>query len=254
MNNTPKDPGSTTHFGYREVPEEAKAGLVAGVFRSVADRYDLMNDLMSLGAHRLWKDFAAARAALRPGEAVLDLAGGSGDMAARFAARVGRAGRVVLADINNSMLAIGRARLADRGLAGNLEFVQADAECLPFADASFDCVAIAFGLRNVTRPERALAAMCRVLRPGGRALVLEFSRPRSPALGRLYDAYSFGVLPRLGRLVAGDEASYRYLAESIRRHPDQETLKAMMEATGFERVRYHNLAGGIVALHEGCKF
>ncbi len=250
--NTPPG-GRQTHFGYREVPEADKAGLVAGVFRSVAGRYDLMNDLMSFGLHRLWKDFAASQCRLRPGERVLDLAGGSGDMSVRFAPRVGPQGEIVLVDINEAMLAVGRARLADRGIAGNVEFVQADAEALPFPDRSFDCVCIAFGLRNVTHLDRALAAMARVLRPGGRAAVLEFSRPPSAALHRVYDAFSFAVLPRLGRAVTGDEASYRYLAESIRRHPDQEKLKAMMEAAGFERVRYHNLAGGIVALHTGYR-
>ncbi len=244
----------STHFGFREVPLAAKAGLVAGVFRSVAGRYDLMNDLMSLGMHRLWKEFAAGQAGIRSGQAVLDLAGGSGDMAARFAARVGPKGGVVLADINDAMIAVGRQRLADRGIAGNVEFVQADAERLPFPDNHFDCVCIAFGLRNVTRPERALAGMQRVLKPGGRALVLEFSRPLPPGLGRLYNAYSFGVLPLLGRLVAGDEASYRYLAESIRKHPDQETLRQMMAQAGFERAHYFNLSGGIVALHKGYKF
>lgn len=251
----PEQPGERrTHFGYREVSEQDKAGLVAGVFRSVAGRYDLMNDLMSFGLHRLWKDFAAAQCHLRPGERVLDLAGGSGDMSARFAARVGQTGKVVLADINEAMLAVGRARLADRGIAGNVEFVQADAEALPFPDQSFDCVCIAFGLRNVTRIDRALAAMARVLRPGGRVAVLEFSRPPSAALQRAYDLFSFSVLPRLGQAVARDEESYRYLAESIRRHPDQETLKDMMAAAGLERVDYHNLAGGIVALHKGYRF
>lgn len=246
--------GRRTHFGYREVAEEDKAGLVAGVFRSVAGRYDLMNDLMSFGLHRVWKDFAAAQCHLRPGERVLDLAGGSGDMSARFAPRVGSAGEVVLADINDAMLAVGRARLADLGVAGNVEFVQADAEQLPFPDQSFDCVCIAFGLRNVTHIDRALTSMARVLRSGGRVVVLEFSRPPSATLHRAYDLFSFSILPRLGRVVARDEASYRYLAESIRRHPDQETLKGMMTAAGFERVDYHNLAGGIVALHKGYRF
>ncbi len=250
---TPKDNG-TTHFGFREVPEAAKAGLVADVFRSVASKYDLMNDLMSLGAHRLWKQFADAQAGVRTGERVLDLAGGSGDMAEKFARRVGARGQVVLADINDAMLDVGRARLADAGQAGNVEFVRADAEDLPFPADYFDCVCIAFGLRNVTHLDRALASMFRVLKPGGRVLVLEFSKPVLEPLGKAYDAYSFGVLPWLGKVVARDEASYRYLAESIRKHPDQETLKRMMETAGFERVHYFNLAGGIVALHKGYKY
>jgi demethylmenaquinone methyltransferase/2-methoxy-6-polyprenyl-1,4-benzoquinol methylase len=254
MNDVPKDRGSTTHFGFREVPAAAKAGLVAGVFRSVASKYDLMNDLMSLGTHRLWKQFADAEANVREAERVLDLAGGSGDMARKFARRVGPRGQVVLADINDAMLEVGRARCADAGLAGNIEFVQADAERLPFPDNHFDCLCIAFGLRNVTHQDRALASMYRVLKPGGRALVLEFSRPVLEPLGRVYDVYSFSVLPWLGKVVAKDEASYRYLAESVRKHPDQETLKKMMEQAGFGRVHYFNLSGGIVALHKGYKF
>jgi demethylmenaquinone methyltransferase/2-methoxy-6-polyprenyl-1,4-benzoquinol methylase len=242
----------TTHFGYREVPESQKDRLVADVFDSVATRYDLMNDLMSFGVHRLWKRFAIEVSGVRPGHHVLDVAGGSGDITALLAGRAGTDGRRVLADINGSMLAVGRARLADRGIAG-VEFVQANAECLPFPDESFDLVTIAFGLRNVTHIDRALASMARVLRPGGRLLVLEFSRPVLPLLNRAYDSYSFSVLPLLGKLVANDEASYRYLAESIRRFPDQETLKAMMEEAGLERVHYHNLTGGIVALHKGYK-
>ncbi|TAM44467.1 MAG: bifunctional demethylmenaquinone methyltransferase/2-methoxy-6-polyprenyl-1,4-benzoquinol methylase UbiE [Gammaproteobacteria bacterium] len=250
---TSKDNG-TTHFGFREVPEAAKAGLVADVFRSVASKYDLMNDLMSLGTHRLWKQFADAEAGVRAGERVLDLAGGSGDMARKFARRVGPRGQVVLADINDAMLEVGRARFADAGVAGNVEFVQADAECLPFPDDHFDCICIAFGLRNVTHQDRALASMFRVLKPGGRALVLEFSKPVIEPLSKVYDVYSFSILPWLGKVVAKDEGSYRYLAESIRKHPDQETLKRMMEAAGFGRVHYHNLSGGIVALHKGYKF
>ncbi len=250
---TPKDNG-TTHFGFREVPEAAKAGLVADVFRSVASKYDLMNDLMSLGTHRLWKQFADAEAGVRAGERVLDLAGGSGDMARKFARRVGPRGQVVLADINDAMLEVGRGRFADAGVAGNVEFVQADAECLPFPDDHFDCICIAFGLRNVTHQDRALASMFRVLKPGGRALVLEFSKPVIEPLSKVYDVYSFSILPWLGKVVAKDEGSYRYLAESIRKHPDQETLKRMMEAAGFGRVHYHNLSGGIVALHKGYKF
>ncbi|OGI46266.1 MAG: bifunctional demethylmenaquinone methyltransferase/2-methoxy-6-polyprenyl-1,4-benzoquinol methylase [Candidatus Muproteobacteria bacterium RBG_16_65_34] len=254
MSSPKNDNGPTTHFGYREVPESAKRGLVAEVFHSVADRYDLMNDLMSLGVHRLWKQFALGQSGVRRGQRVLDVAGGTGDMAARFAARVGPEGTVTIADINDSMLAVGRGRLADRGHAGNIEFVQADAENLPFPADYFDRICIAFGLRNVTHQDRALASMFRVLRPGGAALVLEFSKPVFEPLGKAYDAYSFTVLPWLGKTVAQDEGSYRYLAESIRKHPDQETLKTMMEQAGFERVHYFNLSGGIVALHKGYKF
>ncbi len=243
-----------THFGFREVPESEKDGLVAGVFHSVAGKYDLMNDLMSLGAHRLWKQFATEASGVRGGMRVLDVAGGTGDLAAKFALRVGWRGQVVLADINNSMLEIGRGRLADEGFAGNVSFVQANAESLPFPDDYFDRVSIAFGLRNVTHIDRALTSMFRVLKPGGALLVLEFSRPVTPGLNRIYDAYSFNVLPWLGRMVARDEGSYRYLAESIRKHPDQETLKTMMERAGFERVQYFNLSGGIVALHKGYKY
>jgi demethylmenaquinone methyltransferase/2-methoxy-6-polyprenyl-1,4-benzoquinol methylase len=243
----------TTHFGYREVPEDAKAGLVGEVFRSVANKYDLMNDLMSFGIHRLWKRFAVGQSGVRRGQSVLDVAGGSGDLAALFAARVGREGRVVLSDINSAMLEVGRGRLIDRGIAGNVEFALADAEALPFPDDSFDCVSIGFGLRNVTHIDKALASMFRVLKPGGRLLVLEFSKPVLPVLDKAYDTYSFSLLPLLGRVVANDEASYRYLAESIRRFPDQETLKGMMQTAGFERVHYFNLTGGIVALHKGYK-
>lgn len=250
----PRDHERKTHFGFREVPESEKDGLVAGVFHSVAGKYDLMNDLMSLGVHRWWKQYAVEASGVRGGMRVLDVAGGTGDLAAKFALRVGWRGQVVLADINNSMLEIGRGRLADQGYAGNVGFVQANAENLPFPEDHFDRVSIAFGLRNVTHIDRALASMYRVLKPGGALLVLEFSRPVSPALSNLYDAYSFNVLPWLGRMVARDEGSYRYLAESIRKHPDQETLKRMMERAGFERVQYFNLSGGIVALHRGYKF
>ncbi len=242
-----------THFGFREVSARDKAGLVARVFDSVADRYDLMNDAMSFGIHRVWKQFAVSQSGVRRGQRVLDVAGGTGDLTAKFAGRVGPAGTVVIADINAAMLDVGRRRLADRGVAGNVEFVQADAERLPFEDDYFDCVSIAFGLRNVTRKEAALASMFRVLKPGGRLLVLEFSRPVLPGLGRLYDLYSFSLLPLMGRIIANDEDSYRYLVESIRKHPDQETLKSMMEAAGFERTHYFNLSGGIVALHRGYK-
>lgn len=244
----------TTHFGYREVPESDKHRFVGDVFRSVASKYDLMNDLMSLGVHRVWKAFAVGQCGVRTGQRVLDLAGGTGDLAARLVTRVGDSGEVVIADINDAMLDVGRARLADRGLVANIRFVRADAEALPFPENYFDCIIIGFGLRNVTRQQRALDSMFRVLRPGGRAIVLEFSRPVLPGLGKLYDAYSFSLLPWLGRVVAKDEASYRYLAESIRKHPDQETLKGMMQQSGFERVEYHNLSGGIVALHKGYKF
>ncbi|MHA7815734.1 MAG: bifunctional demethylmenaquinone methyltransferase/2-methoxy-6-polyprenyl-1,4-benzoquinol methylase UbiE [Pseudohaliea sp.] len=243
----------TTHFGYREVDKDEKAGLVAGVFDSVASRYDLMNDLMSGGIHRLWKRFTIELSAVRPGHSVLDIAGGTGDLAAKFSRIVGETGQVILADINYAMLAVGRDKLLDHGLSSNLAFVQADAQSLPFPEDSFDCVTIAFGLRNVTDKELALRAMLRVLKPGGRLLVLEFSKPGNPLLSKAYDAYSFSVLPVMGRLVAGDSDSYRYLAESIRVHPDQETLKAMMEDAGFARVEYHNMTGGVVALHRGVK-
>jgi len=237
-----------THFGYEQVSSDEKTRRVRGVFDSVANRYDLMNDLMSAGLHRAWKRFAVEVSGVRAGQHVLDLAGGTGDLARRFAQRVGPSGLVVHTDVNNEMLRIGRDRLIDTGLF--LPTVQCNAEALPFRDRSFDCVAIGFGLRNVTRKETALAEMRRVLVPGGVALVLEFSRV-APPLTRAYDWYSFNVLPRLGRLVAHDEASYRYLAESIRMHPDQEALKAMMEQCGFDRVDYHNLAAGVVALHVG---
>lgn len=244
----------TTHFGFTEVPVTEKARRVRGVFDSVATRYDLMNDLMSLGIHRVWKRFTIEKAALRPGMQVLDLAGGTGDLAALMAPRVTPGGRVVLSDINEAMLRRGRERLLDRGIAGEqIEYCLADAERLPFESDRFDVVTIAFGLRNVTRKEQALAEMFRVLRTGGQLLVLEFSRPAT-AIAPAYDLYSFKVLPAIGKLVAGDDASYRYLAESIRMHPDQETLQAMMTAEGFEGCRYHNLTGGIVALHRGWKY
>lgn len=242
----------TTDFGYESVALEDKAGRVKGVFDSVARRYDLMNDLMSGGLHRLWKRFTVSQAAVRRGQTVLDLAGGTGDLATRFARLVGGSGHVVLADINASMLELGRRRMIDAGVAGNFSIAQVDAERLPFTPASFDCITIAFGLRNVTSKESALASMLRVLKPGGKVLILEFSRP-ADAIKPAYDLYSFKVLPTLGRLVAGDSASYQYLAESIRMHPDQETLEQMMRDAGFERCRYHNFAGGIVALHVGYK-
>jgi demethylmenaquinone methyltransferase/2-methoxy-6-polyprenyl-1,4-benzoquinol methylase len=244
----------TVDFGYEDVPRAEKAARVRGVFDSVADRYDLMNDVMSLGVHRLWKRFTIAQTGLRPGGRALDVAGGTGDLALGMARRVGRDGRVVLTDINPSMLNRGRARLLDAGVCGNVDVCLADAQHLPFPDGSFDCVTIGFGLRNVTDRELALGEMRRVLRVGGIVLVLEFSRPVVPGLGPLYDLYSFSVLPAMGRAVAGDADSYRYLAESIRRHPDQETLKGMMTTAGFENCSYHNLSGGIVALHRGYRF
>jgi len=242
----------TTHFGFETVPVEDKARRVRGVFDSVAGRYDLMNDLMSGGLHRLWKRFTIGQAAIRRGQAVLDLAGGTGDLAGGFASQVGSSGHVVLADINASMLQQGRSRLIDAGVAGNLSIAQVDAENLPFATSSFDCITVAFGLRNVTGKGKALASMLRVLKPGGKLLILEFSKP-SDALKPVYDLYSFRILPLLGKLVANDEASYQYLAESIRMHPDQGALIDMLHDAGFERCRYHNLAGGIVALHVGYK-
>ena len=243
----------TTHFGYRQVPEAEKADHVRAVFDSVAERYDLMNDLMSLGIHRLWKRATIELAGVRRGQRVLDLAGGTGDLAGRFARIVGPEGQVVLTDINAAMLTLGRDRLLDQGLAGNLSFAQVNAESQPFPDNHFDCVTIGFGLRNVTHKEKALAEMHRVLKPGGRALVLEFSHPSSQAFAKIYDLYSFTILPLLGRLITADAGSYRYLAESIRMHPDQETLKGMMEAAGYERCDYFNLSGGIVAIHRGYK-
>ncbi len=240
-----------THFGYQEVPEEEKASRVAGVFDSVARRYDLMNDLMSVGLHRYWKRFTMAQSMVRPGERVLDVAGGTGDLARLFAERVGPTGTVVLTDINRNMLELGRDRLANRGRV--VPVVQCDAERLPFASGTFDCITVAFGLRNMTHKDLALGEFRRVLRAGGRLLVLEFSRVWRP-LERLYDAYSFQVLPRLGQAVAGDADSYRYLAESIRMHPDQETLRLMIERAGFDRVEYANLAAGVVALHRAMKF
>jgi demethylmenaquinone methyltransferase / 2-methoxy-6-polyprenyl-1,4-benzoquinol methylase len=246
-----QDLEKTTHFGYREVPVPEKSRLVRRVFTSVADRYDLMNDLMSLGIHRAWKRDFVANSGVRLGDQILDLAGGTGDIAALLSAVVGSRGRVVLTDINAAMLDVGRRRLEDRGIVGNVRYALADAEHLPFAGACFDAVTIAFGLRNVTDKDAALREMHRVLRPGGRALVLEFSDVRSEPLKMAYDAWSFGVLPLLGRLVADDEDSYRYLAESIRKHPPQEELAEMMRAAGFDDVRYRNLTGGIVAIHSG---
>ncbi len=243
----------TTHFGFQDVPESQKAEKVAEVFHSVAAKYDLMNDVLSGGLHRLWKRFTIELSGVRPGNRVLDIAGGTGDLTRKFASIVGPTGEVVLADINDSMLKVGRDRLLDKGVAGNVAFVQADAEALPFPDNHFDVVTIAFGLRNVTRKENALRSMLRVLKPGGRLLVLEFSKPGNPLLAKAYDTYSFSFMPLAGKLITNDSDSYRYLAESIRMHPDQETLKAMMVEAGFERVTYHNMTGGIVALHRGIK-
>ena len=248
----PQQPDDSTHFGYQSVSKDEKAGLVRDVFDSVASRYDLMNDLMSGGLHRLWKRFTVTQAALHSGDVVLDLAGGTGDLAREFSRKVRKEGHVVLADINAAMLRQGRARLIDAGVSGNLSIAQVDAENLPFADSTFDCISIAFGLRNVTDKDAALRSMLRTLKPGGKAMILEFSEP-SKAIKPAYDLYSFKVLPVLGRLIARDADSYQYLAESIRMHPDQETLKSMMESAGFERSRYHNLAAGIVALHIGYR-
>jgi demethylmenaquinone methyltransferase/2-methoxy-6-polyprenyl-1,4-benzoquinol methylase len=250
---------SDTHFGYETVAEEQKAGRVRGVFESVAGKYDLMNDLMSMGAHRAWKAFAIAQSGARPGMRVLDVAGGTGDISLALAKKVnaggaeknGKTGEVWLTDINGAMLGVGRDRLTDRGMI--LPVAQCDAEKLPFPDDHFDIVTVAFGLRNMTHKDKALAEMCRVTRPGGRLLVLEFSKVWTPLKGP-YDAYSFGLLPRLGKLVANDEASYRYLAESIRMHPDQEALKGLMQGAGFDKVDYFNLSAGVVALHRGFKF
>ena len=247
------DNSKLVDFGYEKVAPGEKAGRVRSVFANVAGKYDLMNDLMSFGVHRLWKHFTLSLTGLRPGDHALDVAGGTGDLAAGMARQVGKSGRVVLSDVNPAMLELGRDRLLDRGLSGNVECIVADAERLPFEDDSFDCLTIGFGLRNVTDKAAALKSMYRVLKPGGQLLVLEFSRPVAPGLAPVYDAYSFRVLPLLGRLVAHDEGSYRYLAESIRMHPDQETLLGMLREAGFGQARYHNLTGGIVAVHRGYK-
>jgi demethylmenaquinone methyltransferase/2-methoxy-6-polyprenyl-1,4-benzoquinol methylase len=247
-----QDTDNTTHFGYQSVAADEKAGLVKDVFDSVASRYDIMNDLMSAGLHRLWKRHTVDQAAVRPGDVILDLAGGTGDLARAFAKKVGPDGHVILADINAAMLRQGRTRLVDAGVAGNLSIAQVDAQNLPFADSTFNCITMAFGLRNVTDKDAALRSMFKTLRPGGKAMILEFSEP-AKAIKPAYDLYSFKVLPLLGKLVARDSDSYQYLAESIRVHPDQETLKSMMEEAGFERCRYQNLAGGIVALHIGYR-
>lgn len=243
----------TTHFGFQEIPIEEKAYKVAEVFHSVARHYDLMNDLMSFGIHRLWKRFTIELSGVRPGMDILDVASGTGDLAGLFAEHIGSSGHVVLADINSSMLAQGRERLTNLGKVGNLSYVQANAECLPFSANYFDRITIAFGLRNVTRKEVALRSMYQTLKPGGQLLVLEFSKP-APWLAPLYDTCSFRLLPRLGKLVTGDADSYRYLVESIRRHPDQETLQALMQSAGFDHCDFYNLSHGIVALHKGYKY
>lgn len=248
----PDTSAESTHFGYKTVPVDDKAELVKGVFDSVASRYDIMNDLMSGGMHRLWKRRTIEQAGVRKGHVVLDLAGGTGDLAQAFAKQVGPEGHVVLADINAAMLRQGRSRLIDAGVAGNLSIAQVDAQNLPFADNTFDRITIAFGLRNVTDKDAAIRSMFRVLKPGGKLLILEFSKPVA-ALKPAYDLYSFKVLPLLGKLVANDADSYQYLAESIRMHPDQETLLGMLQDAGLERCRYQNLAGGIVALHSGYR-
>ena len=243
-----------THFGYQNIPATQKTERVANVFRSVASRYDIMNDLMSFGLHRLWKRIMVSRCMIRPEHWILDLAGGTADLTSHFAKRINNAGKVVLADINEAMLAKGRLRLLDAGIVKPVSFIQANAEKLPFINNSFDRVAIAFGLRNVTYKEQALKEMARVLKPGGRAVILEFSKVHSEPLNTVYNAYSFSVLPFMGKLVCNDADSYRYLAESIRMHPDQETLKEMMSQAGFSQCEYQNLHSGIVALHIGHKF
>lgn len=244
---------NTTHFGFKTIDKEDKVSMVAGVFHSVAKQYDVMNDLMSFGVHRLWKRFTIDASGVRPGNKVLDLAGGTGDLTAKFSKLVGKDGSVVLADINSSMLNVGRDKLRDKGLVQNIKYVQANAQYLPFEDNTFDIITIAFGLRNVTDKDEALRSMFRVLKPGGRLLVLEFSQTNNPLLKKAYDLYSFTALPLMGKLVTNDSESYKYLAESIRMHPDQETLKGMMQDAGFNRVSYHNMTGGMVALHRGIK-
>lgn len=244
----------TTHFGFTTVAKEEKVAKVAEVFHSVAAKYDIMNDLMSGGVHRIWKRFTIDCSGARPGQRILDLGGGTGDLTAKFSRIVGDKGHVILADINNSMLNVGRDKLRDNGIVGNVHYVQANAEELPFPDDYFDCITISFCLRNVTDKDKALRSMYRVLKPGGRLLVLEFSKPILEPISKIYDAYSFHLLPKMGEIVANDSESYRYLAESIRMHPDQKTLQGMMDDAGFEQTQFYNLTGGIVALHRGFKF
>ncbi|MEQ4924223.1 bifunctional demethylmenaquinone methyltransferase/2-methoxy-6-polyprenyl-1,4-benzoquinol methylase UbiE [Proteus hauseri] len=244
----------TTDFGFQTVDKDDKQTMVARVFHSVASKYDLMNDLMSFGVHRIWKRYTIEASGVRRNQRVLDLAGGTGDLTAKFSRLVGENGEVVLADINDSMLKMGREKLRDHGIVGNVNYVQANAEELPFPDNHFDCITISFGLRNVTDKNKALRSMFRVLKPGGRLLVLEFSKPVLEPLSKIYDAYSFYILPRIGQVIVNDAESYRYLTESIRMHPDQETLKGMMEEAGFDQVTYTNMTGGVVALHKGFKF
>ncbi len=258
---SPNDPASknqdeqtTTHFGYTSVPLKDKQFKVAEVFHSVAQKYDIMNDLMSAGVHRLWKRFTIEMSGVRSGQKILDLAGGTGDLTGLFSPKVGDHGRIVLADINDSMLKVGRDRMIDRGLLGNISYAQVNAECLPFNDNSFDCVTIAFGLRNVTNKQKALESIFRVLKPGGRLLVLEFSKPIYPWLSKIYDQYSFNLLPKIGKWITGDQDSYQYLAESIRMHPGQDELKQMFAEAGFADNQFYNLTGGIVALHRGFKY
>jgi len=244
----------TTHFGYEQVATDEKQGKVADVFHSVADKYDVMNDLMSAGIHRLWKRYTIETSGAKKGDTILDLAGGTGDLAIKFTRIVGPNGKVTLSDINPSMLENGRKRLTDMGIAGNIEYVEANAEDLPFEDNTYNITTMAFGLRNVTDKAAALRSIYRCLKPGGKLMVLEFSKPVVPGLNTIYDAYSFKLLPLIGKVVANDAESYRYLAESIRMHPDQETLKGMFEDAGFEKCSYHNMTGGIVSLHVGYKF
>ena len=244
----------TTHFGYKDVPVDQKQNLVAEVFQSVAGRYDLMNDAMSFGAHRLWKWFAIGQSGVKAGDKVLDLAAGSGDLSLEFAKKVGGSGHVTMTDINAAMLEVGRKKLTNKGIVGNIDYAIVNAEELPYPDQHFDCISISFGLRNVTNKEQALTEMARCLKPGGRMIVLEFSKPTIDWLEKLYDVYSFNVIPKLGKWLANDSESYQYLVESIRKHPDQDTLKEMMLDAGFDEVKYHNLTGGVVALHIGMKF
>ena len=244
----------TTHFGFRDVAKEEKQNLVGDVFRSVAENYDLMNDAMSFGSHRLWKWFAIGQSGVKPGDKVLDLAAGSGDLSIEFAKKVGDKGHVEMTDINEVMLEVGRKKLTNKGIVGNINYAIVNAEELPYDENYFDCISISLGLRNVTDKEKALAEMARCLKPGGRAIILEFSKPTVDWLEKAYDSYSFNVIPKIGKLLVNDSESYQYLVESIRKHPDQETLENMMLNAGFDQVKYHNLLGGIVALHIGMKF